>query len=695
MTQHNFEAETWKILELLTHSIYSNKEIFLREIISNASDAIDKARLKSLTDTTYLWDDNKFEIKISYDKEKNTINIEDNWIWMTEEGLKKNIWTIAKSGTKDFLEKLKAAKEDWEHNLIGQFWVWFYSAFMVADKVQIETKSNLDDEAFLWESDGKTGYEISKWKKENRGTIIRIFINESNKELVEEWKIRELIRKYSNYVWIPIMLEADEKDDKWNVKWKKWEQINETTAIWKKSKSSIKPEEYNEFYKTVSMDYNEPLAHIHTNLEWMISYKALLYIPKEKNMFANMSDPNREYWPKLYVQNVLILENAKELLPVWLRFVSWVVETSDLPLNISREMLQSNAVLDKIKKWLVKKVLTELKKAMTKDPESYKKFLENYWQILKEWIHYEWDIKEDIAWVVKFKSLLKNEIISLDEYLEEAKIEKNKCCEPSEKGECCEEKKKKEHDCCGWADDCDNKKDWECCGEHKKEEGDSCCKEKWDSCCEEDKKETKNIYYITGKSEAEVKMSPYLEQFRKNKVDVLLLVDPIDEWIIQAMSEYKGNQLKSIMSSDIKLEEETEEKKEKKEKTKKDFKDLLELAKNSIGTDKLENVELNDNLWEYLWAIKTPENGMTPQMEKMMKSMWQMVPKQKRILELNPEDNLVKAMQKEFKKDVKSEKLQDMIKYAYYQAVLIEWWEVENILDFVKLTNKFAGKYLK
>ncbi len=677
MSKHNFEAETWKILELLTHSIYSNKEIFLREIISNASDAIDKARLKSLTDTKFLGDNNKFEIKVNYDKKQNIITIEDNGIGMTENWLKKNIWTIAKSGTKEFLEKLKKAKEDGEHNLIWQFWVGFYSAFMVADKVEIETKSALSKKSFIWSSDWKTGYDIKEANKKERGTIIKLFINESNKELLEEWKIRELIKKYSNYVWIPIMLEVEDKDDKGKVKWKKWEQVNETIAIWKKSKASIKKKEYDEFYKTVSMDFNEPLTYIHNNVEGMVSYKSLLYIPKETNMFANMSDSNKEYWPKLYVQNVLILENAKELLPVWLRFVSWVVETSDLPLNISREMLQSNAVLDKIKKSLVKKVIGELKKTMWNKKEDYLKFLENYGQIVKEWIHYEWDLKENIAEVVKFESLLKENKLSLDEYLKEARIEKK-------------EKKEndKNHDCCGGTWECsDKKEDWEeSCSEHKKED--------WE-CCKDLKNEIKNIYYITGKNKAEVLANPYLEQFRKDKVDVLLLTDPIDEWVIQAMNEYKWNKLKSVLWANLKSEKETKKDKQAKEQTQKEFKDLLELIKNSIWSGKLEKVELNENLWDYLWAIKTPENGMTPQMEKMMKSMGQPTSPQKRILELNPESSLIKSMQKEFKKDIKSSKLQDMINYSYNQAVLLEWWEIENIWDFVKLTNKFAGEYLK
>jgi len=629
MTKHNFEAETWKILELLTHSIYSNKEIFLRELISNASDAIDKARLKSLTDTTFLWDDNKFEIKIKINKEKNTIEIEDNGIWMTEKELHNNIWTIAKSWTKDFLEKLKKAKEDWEHNLIGQFWVGFYSSFMVADNVELETRSPLDKKAHKWISDWKSDYEISENSKINRGSIVRLFIDEANKELLEEWKIKELIKKYSNYIGMPIMLEVEKKDEKWEkVIWKEFIQVNETIAIWKKSKATIKKEEYIEFYKSVSMDFNEPLGYIHSNVEGAVSYKSILFIPKEKNMFANMDDPSKEYGPKLYVKNVLILENAKELLPVWLRFISWVVETSDLPLNISREMLQSNAILDKIKKSLVKKVLTELKKIMKNDKELYKKFFENFKLMLKEGVYYEWDLKQEIAWLLKFNNTIDAEDITFDEYIEKA----------------------------------------------------------WDS---------KNIYYISGKTQWEVLASPYLSQFKENKVNVLLFTDPIDEWLIQALSEYKWNKLKSITSGDIKLKEDTKEEKEEKEKLWKDYKDILELTKNIIWTETIEKVELNENLWDAIAALKTPENGMNPQMEKMMKSMWQAVPAQKRILELNPNSPLIKLMKKEFVKDVKSSKLSDIINYSYNQAVLLEGWEIKDILKFVSLTNKFAGEYIK
>ena len=626
--KYNFEAETWKILELLTHSIYSNKEIFLRELISNASDAIDKARIKSLTDTNFLKSWEKFEIKISSDKKNNILIIEDNWIWMNKQDLQNNLWTIAKSWTKEFIEKLQKAKEWWEHNLIWQFWVWFYSAFMVASKVEVDTKTQ-EDKAYKWISDWKEAYEILNWERKTRGTTIKIYLTETNKEFLEEYKIKELVKKYSNYTAIPILLEVEDKDKKE----KKWEQINESKAIWKKSKSEIKKEELEEFYKSISMDFNKFLTYSHINAEWLISYKALLFVPMQKNMFNDLSDPNKNYWPKLYIQNVLILENAKELLPVWLRFISWVVETTDLPLNISREMLQNNSNLEKIKKWLIKKILWELEKTMKNDEKNYDIFLENFWKILKEWLYYEtWELQEKIASVLKFKNLeWKN--ISLDNYLENFKTK--------------------------------------------------------------DSKQEKFIYYIIWKNENEALASPYLNQFKENNVDVLILTDPIDSFLIQNFKEYKWIKLKSITSSDIKLKEETKEEKEKKEKQKKDYKSFLELTKNTISALKIEKVELNENLWDAVWALKTPEWWLTPEMEKMMKAMGQNIPNQKRILELNPNSSLVKAMKKEFDNDLKSKKLADMIKYVYYEAVLLEWWEIENIKEFINLTNKFAWKYIK
>ncbi len=647
MSKHNFEAETGRILELLTHSIYSNKEIFLRELISNCADAIDKARLKSLTDTTFLWDDSEFKITVEADKNNKTITITDNGIGMTGEELISHLWTIAKSWTKEFIDKLKKAKEDSAHNLIGQFWVGFYSSFMVANSVDVESKSWLDTKAHRWTSDWKSDYDIVEIEKETRWTRIILHINEANISLLDDWKLKELIKKYSNYVWFPIMMRAyDSRTDDEKAKEPKimdFEQVNETKPIWKKDKKDITKEEYKNFYQSISNDWNEPLFTIHNNVEWMVSYKSILFAPSDLNMYKNLSDPNQEFGPRLYVQNVLILENAKELIPVWLRFISWVVETSDLPLNISREMLQENTILDKIKKWLTKKVISEFENTLKNKKEDYIKFWSNYWKVVKEWIHYEYDLKQEIAWISLFKWINNSELITLDEYLEKA---------PAKKEEV----------------EIEGKKEY---------------------------KEIKTIYYIIAKSENEALASPYISQFKEKNIDVLVFTDAIDSFLVQSFNEFKEAKLVSITSNDIELEEKTPENKKQEEEKKVEFKSLFELIKSTIWDEKIEEVVLNDKLWTALWALKTPKNGIDPQLEKMMKAMGQEVPKQKRILELNSKNSLVDIMKKEFDSDVKSEKLSDTIKYAYYQAILLEWWEVENIKEFVELTNKFASSYLK
>ena len=646
MTKHNFEAETWRVLELLTHSIYSNKEIFLRELISNAADAIDKARIKSLTDSNYLKEGEKFEIYVTSDKDKWTITISDNGIGMSEENMIKNLGTIAKSWTKEFIEKLKKAKEETENNLIWQFWVGFYSAFMIADKIEVESKEKWK-KAAKWISDWKNGYEIAESDKKDRWTTITIYVNKDSKEFLEDWKLKELVKKYSNYVWVPIMMKEydsrTEEEKKKEPKEMWFEQVNETKPIWKKSKSEIKKEDYKEFYQSVSNDWNEPLFNLHTNVEWMVSYKSILFAPKEVNMYQNLSDPNLDYWPKLYVQNVLILEHAKELMPIWLRFISWVVETNDLPLNISREMLQDNTALDKIKKWLTKKVLSEFAKVLKNKREDYEKFWTNYGKVLKEWIHYDFELKETIAWVSLFKWINNSKLITLDEYLEKA---------PEKEVEVEKDGKK-------------------------------------------EKVKEKTIYYIIAKSEAEALASPYLAQFKEKNIDVLVLTDPIDSFLVQGFTEYKWSKLVSITTNDIELDEETEEKKKEKEEKQKTFKWLLDLTKTIIWDDKIEEVVLNDKLGDSLWALKTPKNWIDPQLEKMMKAMWQEVPVQKRILELNPKNPLIDSMKEEFDKDIKSEKLKDIVNYAYNQAILLEWWELQNPAEFIKLTNKFANWYIK
>ncbi len=625
---YNFEAETERLLELLTHSIYSNKEIFLRELISNSSDAIDKARIKSITDVNYLWDNTNFEIKIDIDKENKIITIEDNGIWMTKNEVIQNIWTIAKSWTKDFIEKLKESKE--QNNLIGQFWVWFYSVFMIAAKVELETKSNESEKSIIWTSEGKWSFELNEWKKDSRWTIIKIYIKEQENEFLEDWKLRELVKKYSNYISVPIMMkEVENEKNIWN---RNYIQVNETKPIWDKQKSEIKDEEYNEFYSSICFDFAKPLTHIHLNTEWAISYKSILFIPTKKNMFNNNDDASKDYWPKLFVQNVLILEHAKDLLPVWLRFISWVISTNDLPLNISREMLQSNQILDKIKKSLTKKVIEKLAFEI-KENKDYDEFLSNHSRFLKEWIYYDAELREKITEITKFKSLVIWKDITLDEYLENAKIIKK------------------------------------------------------------DNKETKNIYYITAKTENEAKANPYIDSIKNKWNDVILLTDPIDEWIIQVLSEYKWNKLISITSSELETEEvENNEIKEKIETEKIEFKDLFELIKNTIWSNKIEKVNLSTRLWDNLWALSIKEWWLTPQMEKMIKAMGQQIPDNKKILELNTNHKIVKMMLEEFKNDLKSEKLKDLILYTYEQAIILEWWELEDYKWFINRVNNFIEK---
>ena len=647
---YTFKTEVSEILQLITHSVYSNKEIFLRELISNASDAIDKARIKSLTDTKYLWDDTEFKIVIDMDKENKCLMICDNGIWMNEEEVKENIWTIAKSGTKEFLNKLKEQKEKTDNNLIGQFWVWFYSVFMVANKVSLETKSADAKKSVKWVSDGSWNYSLEEWLRTERGTLIKIYLNKENEEFLEDFRVRSLIKKYSDYLPVPIqMLEpempeekiADEKDkkddkndkeekdkkDKPKKKERKYANVNETKSIWTRTKKEVKENEYKEFYRTVSMDFNEPLGWLHLNLEWIVNYKAILYIPgKVPHM---MMQQNEDYGPKLYVQNVMILEQSKDLLPVWLRFIKWVVETNDLPLNVSRELLQDNIILTKIKTWLIKKILDKLAQINKDTPDQYDEFMTGFGKILKEWVYYDMENKERIAGILKFYSLNKQKSITIDDYIADKK---------------------------------------------------------------EDQKE---IFYITWWSRSEVINSPYLEIFKEKWIDVFIMTDPIDEWVVGSLQEYKKLKLKSIASWDLNLEEETKEKKAEKEKKQEEFKDFLEFVKKTLWEEKIEEVRLTNRLKDSVWVLVTKEGQMSPQMEKIMQSMHQHEHGSKRIFELNSDHPLIETMQSQYKSDDKSDKLKDLVIYTYEQALLSEWNVPEDMQWFIKRVNKFAGSFMK
>lgn len=413
MPKHEFNADVNQLIELVTHSIYSNKEIFLRELLSNASDALSKAQLKSLQDTNYLKDDINLQITVDVNAKEKLIVIKDNGIGMTKEEVIENIGTIAKSGTKKFIQEMK---KDHNNNLIGQFWIGFYSVFMVAEKVELESKT-WDSKGVLRISNGKGSYEIKESKKTTRGTEIRIYLQKDSEEFANIHRIKWLIKKHSNYLPYPIMMqeEKEEKEEKKENEKNAYEQINKSQSLRSKNKNEIKKEEYDEFYNSLSFDTNKPLEHIHLDVEWAINYKALLYIPQKNNPFANLM-PDQEFGPQLYVQNILIMEQCKELLPQRLRFVKWVIETPDLPLNVSREILQNNQIINKVQSSLVKKVIETCKYKQQEDRNNYEEFFSNYGKILKEGIHFDRSNKEEIASICLFYSSKENKLISLDEY---------------------------------------------------------------------------------------------------------------------------------------------------------------------------------------------------------------------------------------------------------------------------------------
>ncbi len=610
---HSFQTEVSQLLDLMIHSLYSNKEIFLRELISNASDAVDRLRFSALFDKKLSKNIKNGEIHIDINKDAKTITVKDNGIGMTLDEVIENIGTIANSGTKKFIATLDKNKAQ-DGQFIGQFGVGFYASFIVANTVVIETlKAGEDkDKGVRWSSKGKGEYSIENINKQEYGTSIILHIKATEKEFLEDYRIKSVIHTYSDYIPVPIkMLKPIAEDDKKATI--EYEVINKSKAFWTEDKKSLTQKDYDDFYQQLSYDMQPPLSQIHNKVEGKMEYISLFYIPKKAPF--DMWEPKRKSGIKLFAKRVFIMEDNEKLMPLYLRFIKGVIDTADLPLNVSREILQNNKVIDKIRSASVKRILAELSKMAKNKPELYSQFWGEFGMVIKEGIVEDFANKDTIAALLRFATSKDNDKaqnVSLDDYLKRMSDEQ------------------------------------------------------------------KYIYYITSENIDSAKNSPNLEIFKQKDIEVLLLGDRVDEWMVNNFNEYQGKQLKSVAKGDLSDLDSTEEK-DKKDKTTKDFEKIIKKAA-KILTNSVKEVKISNRLQESPSCLVADENDMGGNMERIMKSLGQDVPETKPILELNPNHKLVKKL-----KDNVDE---DLVKVLFDQAILTEGGQIKEPAEFVKRINK-------
>jgi molecular chaperone HtpG len=608
-----FQTEAKQLLHLVIHSLYTHKEIFLRELISNASDALDKIRFESLTKADILDKDTELKINIKVDKTAKTIQISDNGIGMTKTELIENIGTIARSGSKAFLDKLTGDQKA-DSNLIGQFGVGFYSVFMVSSSVKIVTKrAGSDEPAMQWESKGENSFTIKQSEKKGHGTDITLYLKDDETTYAENWQIRSLVKKYSDFIAFPIYLPDDKGKE---------EIINQSKPIWKRKPSDISEEQYEEFYKQACGGFDKPIATIHNLAEGIMEYSSLLFLPTKLSPFE-MYNHERKHGVKLYVKRVFIMENCKDLLPEYLRFIKGVIDSEDLPLNVSRETLQDNPIIRKMKKAVVGKVFAKLKDLADNEPDTYKSFWKDFGPIIKEGLHSDMENKDPLLDIIRFQSTngdTEDDITSLKQYVSRMR---------------------------------DDQKD---------------------------------IYYITGDSRAIVEKSPHLEIFKEKGIEVLFLIDPIDEFIIPNIYNYDGKQLKSVTKGDLDLGDLGKEEKKDKKKVESKFKKLSERIKNILFED-IKEVRITTRLKDSPCCLVTDENDIGANMEKIMKAMGQAVPETKRILEINGNHLIFQNLNKIYENDPKSEQLDEWVKLLYDQAVIAEGRIIKDSASYLKRVN--------
>ena len=618
-----FQSEVKQLLQLMIHSLYSNKEIFLRELISNASDAADKLRFKALSNPALYEGDGELRVRVSFDADKGTLTISDNGIGMTREQVIDHLGTIAKSGTKEFLTALGQDQAK-DSQLIGQFGVGFYSAFIVADKVTVKTRAagEATDKGVLWESAGEGEYSVADIEKKSRGTDVILHLREDEKEFLNEWRLREIIGKYSDHIGLPVEMLTKEYDDEGKEIGEKWEKINKSDALWTRSKNDISDEEYKEFYKHLSHDFADPLLWAHNKVEGNQEYTSLLYVPSKAPW--DLFNREHKHGLKLYVQRVFIMDDAEQFMPNYLRFMRGLIDSNDLPLNVSREILQDNKTTAALRKALTKRSLQMLEKLVKEDADKYQQFWKEFGLVLKEGPAEDFGNKETIAKLLRFASTHKDsseQTVSLEDYVARMK------------------------------------------------EG------------------QKAIYYITADSYVAAKNSPHLELFNKKGIEVLLLSDRIDEWMLSYLTEFDGKSLQTITKADLDLGDlaDKEENEAQKEQDKA-FDSFIERIKTLLG-ERVKEVRLTHRLTDTPAVVSTGNDQMTTQMAKLFAAAGQPVPEVKYTFELNPEHHLVKKVA-----DIADEaEFADWVELLLEQAMLAERGSLENPAAFIKRINKLLS----
>lgn len=629
-TTHQFKTEVQQLLHLIVNSLYSNKDIFLRELVSNASDAIDKLRFRSQTEPDLLGDAPEFHIQITPDAAAKTLTISDKGIGMTHDEVMENIGTIAKSGTASFMAALDQArkKEGLTPELIGQFGVGFYSSFIVADKVTIVTRAAGSDTAVKWESTGDGSYTIEETEKADRGTDVILHLKdgeEGDRNFTDQWVIRDIIKRHSDFVAYPILMDVEreeeipeaerltDKDGKpvGESRRKKivTETLNSMQAIWSRNKADVTEEEYKEFYKHVSHDWNDPLTHLHLKLEGVTEYNALLYVPSREPF--DLFFPERKHGVHLYCRRVFIMDDCKELLPEYLRFIKGVVDAPDLNLNVSREILQQDRLVRNIRKNLVKKIL-ELLKGL--DEEKYRTFYAQFGAVLKEGVYTDWENKDRIAELIQYRTTRSTDKARrLKDYVADMKPDQ------------------------------------------------------------------KYIYYITGDNLSALINSPHLEALKEKDYEVLLMTDPVDEWVTQSLSEYEGKKLKSAEKGDLELEGET-----KKETG--DYASFFEYLKKTLE-DRVREVRASSHLTGSLACLSGEDADMSAYMEKLLRASGGEAPPVKRVLEVNVDHPALKKLRQLHEKDAGDKALADYAQVLMDLAVIAEGGKIDNPSRFSRLVG--------